>query len=592
MANKIKVLDGLVASKIAAGEVIERPASVVKELLENALDSGATAITLRIKEGGRSLIAVSDNGCGINAEDAPLAILRHATSKIGLEEDLLRVKTLGFRGEALASIAAISRLTITTRTHDSATGARLHVEGGGAPVITPAGCNEGTSVEVRDLFFNTPVRLQFLRSPQTESGRIMDVFKTLALVNPGVRFSVVRDIGRDMILPVCTQSERLMTISALPAEKEGHLMALLSPHLEGYIGTAELSYTTARSLYTYLNGRPIKDRAVGRAVIDGYGRLLERPRYPLVLINLRIPPSDVDVNIHPAKTEVRFKNPGSVYNLVRDAIRKALATEGTGTVASVFYSQPNTSANNALPVMGERAAEPWQGRRGVQAGGAGRTVPLFTRVHDEGVKNPEFLGLRVLGQIWDEFLLAESCVGGDDEDGIFYIIDQHGAEERGAYERIKKSFLRGGLQSQLLLMPERIEASAEESEALRGATERLGRLGFEVAPFGPSAGGGESFIIKSIPQILPPMEAGPMIKALAAEISTEGGSALVEDVLDKALMTIACHSVIRGARSLTTEEGDEVLRGLASMDFAGYCPHGRPVVRRFKRKEIEGFFKR
>lgn len=591
MADRIKVLDGLVASKIAAGEVIERPASVVKELLENALDSGATALTLRIKEGGRALIAVVDNGCGISSHDAPLTILRHATSKIGAEEDLLRIRTLGFRGEALASIAAVSRLAITTREFGAVEGVSLTVEGGGAPLITPAGCNEGTVVEVRELFFNTPVRLKFLRSAATESGRIMEVFKTLALINPAVRFSMKRDAGRDLVLPACTLKERLMTLSGISADKEPQLIPITSPHLEGYIATPELSYATGRSLYTYLNGRPIKDRSVGRAILDGYGRLLPGPRYPLALINLTLPPSDVDLNIHPAKTEVRFKNPGAVYSLVRDAIRKVLAAEASGMTPAVFYGD-GADAEGSASVMRETAGRVWEG-----GGGARRRAPesraggLFTPEYAKDVKNPEFLGLRVLGQVWEEFLLAESA-GGGGEEGIFYVIDQHGAEERGAYERIKKDFYSGGVQSQLLLIPERIEAGAEESEALTGVRESLYRLGFELTPFGPSAGGGQTFLIKSIPQILPPMETGPMIKALAAEISTEGGSALVEDVLEKALMTIACHSVIRGTRRLSTEEAEEVLRGLASMDFAGYCPHGRPVVRRFLRKEIEGFFKR
>ncbi|MFQ5428410.1 MAG: DNA mismatch repair endonuclease MutL, partial [Thermodesulfobacteriota bacterium] len=438
MANKIKVLDGLVASKIAAGEVIERPASVVKELLENALDSGATSIMLRIEAGGRDLIEVIDNGCGISAGDAPLTIMRHATSKIGAEEDLLRVKTLGFRGEALASIAAVSRLTITTRESGATAGARLTVEGGGEAEVTPAGCSEGTSVEVRDLFFNTPVRLKFLRSPGTESGRIMDVFKGLALVNPHVRFSAERDIGRDLILPVCTLKERLSTISALDKEQEAQLTEIVSPHIEGYIGAPEQSYATAKSLYTYLNGRPIKDRAVGRALIDGYGRLLPRPRYPLALINLRLPPADVDVNIHPAKTEVRFKNPGAIYSLVRDAVRKALAEKGTGVSPAPVYYGGGAALEGGRSVTGETGQSYY--RRPAQQSRHG-TIPqgLFTSKGTEDVRNPEFLGLRIIGQVWDEFLLAESFGGGGEggEEPIFYLIDQHGAEERHAFSRLK-----------------------------------------------------------------------------------------------------------------------------------------------------------
>ncbi len=593
MAKRIRVLHSLVASKIAAGEVIERPASVVKELLENAIDSGATTISLSIEAGGRDLIRITDNGCGINAEDAPLTILRHATSKISAEEDLLQVTTLGFRGEALASIAAISRLTIISRECGATEGVRLTVEGGGAPAAVPAGCNEGTSVEVRDLFYNTPVRLKFLRSPQTETGRIMDVFKALALVNPAVRFTVERDIGRDLVLAAATMRERLITLAALTNNKDSALTEIASPHLEGYIGAPELNFTTAKSIHTYLNGRPIKDRAVNRALIDGYGRLLQGRCYPLALINLRIAPSDVDVNIHPAKTEVRFKNPGAVYNLVRDAVRKALAEKCAGVSPAVFYGEHGGSGASGAPMSVMRepgATRAWQGRVGVGGYSERASERLFTADVGADVKNPEFLGLRILGQIWDEFLLAEGCGGA--EESVFYIIDQHGTEERGAFERLKKAFYSTGIERQLLLIPERVETKAEESEALRGALSRLCECGFEITPFGRTAGGGETFIVKSIPQILPPMEVGPLIKALAGDIAAEGGSSVIEELIDGVLMTIACHSVIRGARRLMGQESEEVLKNLSRMDFAGYCPHGRPVVKRISRKEIEGFFKR
>jgi len=587
MSNRIKILDSLVASKIAAGEVIERPASVVKELLENSLDAGASSISVHIREGGRELIRLVDNGCGISSADAPLTILRHATSKIGAEEDLLKIKTLGFRGEAMASIAAISRLTITTREHGATAGVRLIVEGGSEPRLSPAGCAEGTSVEVRDLFFNTPVRLKFLRSAQTEAGRVMDVFKALALINPGVRFSIERDTGRNLILPACELKERIIQLAGL--KKEDELIGISSAHIRGYIGAPEQSHTAAKHLYTYLHGRPIKDRTIIRAVIDGYGRLLPRPRYPLALINLTIPPSDVDVNIHPAKTEVRFKNPGAIYSLVRDAVRKALAERGSGVTPAERYGN-TLGAEAPLPVTNE-TGQGYYERPSQKSWHSIRPMGLFNR--DEGsnsadIQNPEFLGLRITGQVWDEFLIAES--GGDE--AVFYLIDQHGAEERGAYEKIKKAFHSGGVQRQLLLIPERIETDPDESEALTEASGSLDKLGFEITPFGSSPQGGETFIVKSIPHILPAMESAPMIKALAEEIAGEGGSGKIEQVVDKALMTIACHSVIRGARRLTREEGEEVLRKLARMDFAGYCPHGRPVVKKFSRKEVEGFFKR
>jgi len=585
--KRIRVLDGLVASKIAAGEVIERPASVVKELIENSLDAGATSISLKIEKGGRSLIRVQDNGCGISPEDAGLAILRHATSKIREEGDLLRVKTLGFRGEALASIAAVSRLTITTREHGKESGVRLTMEGGGEPRVSPTGCGEGTTVAVRDLFFNTPARLKFLRSPQTESGRIIEVFRTLALANPHVRFSLERDAGRDIFLPAGGQRERL--VSLLGEGRPMDLIPLESTHVEGFIGRPEEARASRRAMYIYLNRRPIRDKTVVKALIDGYGRLIERPGWPRAFINLMIPPSDVDVNIHPAKTEVRFQNTGGVYSLVRGAVQKAIAMTFTGGGGPAKAIYGGTTAHTARPPgVGEAAGPSYAPMPEGQGFDGALGKGLFREAPTGDVRNPEFLGLRVRGQLWDEFLLAESC--GDDR--VFYIIDQHGAEERGAYERLKRDYYTSGLRRQLLLIPERVETTAEEAEALERAMEDLERLGFEVTYFGPSPMGGGTFIIKSIPHILPPRETGALIRALAVDISREGGSARVEERIEKALMTIACHSVIRGARRLTVEEGEEVLKNLSRMDFAGYCPHGRPVVKRLTRREVEAFFKR
>ncbi len=582
----IKVLDSLVASKIAAGEVIERPASVVKELLENSLDAGSTSITLRIEKGGRELIRVQDNGSGIRAGDLSLVILRHATSKIEEEEDLLKIETLGFRGEAMASIAAVSRLTITTRERGADSGVRLTVEGGGEALITPAGSSEGTIVVVEDLFFNTPVRLKFLRSPRTESGRVLHVFRALALVNPGVRFSLERETGQDLHLPASGPKERF--ISLLGREKNRELIPITSSHIEGFIGGPGEALSSPKALHTYLNGRPIRDRTIIRAISDGYGRLIERGQYPVALINLKILPSDVDVNIHPAKTEVRFRNPGAVYSLVRGAVNKALGGRATGVGAG---PRPDYEREYRGAISRHMAGEAGPAYRPggeplppVQEERAG----LFDQRPGREIKNPEFLGLKVRGQVWDEFLLAESRDGG----GVFYIIDQHGAEERGAYERIKRDFYRGGVKRQFLLMPERVESTAEEAEALSGAMEALDKLGFEITPFGSSPEGGETFIIKSVPHILPPRETARLIKTLAVEMASEGGSARVEERIDKALMTIACHSVIRGPRKLSTEEGEELLKNLARMDFAGYCPHGRPVVKRLTRKEVEAFFNR
>ncbi len=603
--NSIRVLDRLVASKIAAGEVIERPASVVKELMENSIDAGATSIAVRIEKGGRDLIRVQDNGCGIRAEDAGLVIERHATSKIKAEEDLLGISTLGFRGEAMASIAAVSRLTITTRARGEELGVRLTMEAGGEPVISPVGCREGTIVVVEDLFFNMPVRLKFLRSPQTEAGRVTEVFRTIALINPGIRFSLEGDRNRGIHLQAQGLRERFLDITA--EGKTPQIMDITSSHIEGFICGPEDAVRSPRGLHTYLNGRPIRDRTVMRALADGYGRLIERGQYPLGLINLKIPPSEVDVNIHPAKTEVRFRNAGAVYSLVRGAVQKALARKFRGGQAVHLYRPGEREGDGpeganlagevasgyghgTLAEEGEGPGPAWEEESGShrKSGQPRGREGLFETEAGKGIRNPEFLGLRITGQIWDEFLLAESS----DNDGLFYIIDQHGAEERGAYERLRRDFFAGRLKRQLLLLPERIETTAEEAEALASAMDRLQGLGFEITPFGPSPDGGETFMLKSVPHILPAQGFSTLLKTLAGEICNSGGSARMEERIDKALMTIACHSVIRGPRRLTREEGMNLLENLARMDFAGYCPHGRPVVKRLTRKEIEAFFKR
>ncbi|MBI1912204.1 MAG: DNA mismatch repair endonuclease MutL [Deltaproteobacteria bacterium] len=584
---KIKILDELLASKIAAGEVVERPASVVKELMENALDAGATSISVHIIEGGKRLIRIVDNGHGISKEDAPLAFYRHATSKISSEDDLYSIRTMGFRGEALSSISSIARVTLKTRRPEDISGTMVVIEGSTTPEVSEDGTPEGTSIEVKDLFFNTPARLKFLRSNESEYGKILDVFKKIALINPDKRFKIIHGSGRALETAPGTLKQRIADLFGIEVIKS--LIEVKSPHLTGFISSPDLTFPTSKGIYTYVNGRAIRDKGVNRAIIDGYGSIIDS-RYPFAVLDLIIPFEDVDVNIHPTKSEVRFKNTRFIYDSVKYAIRGALSTGLLPSKAapSISYSSRPVYGNNlSYPVSQSKESF------------AAETAPFYfdepverrLEFHrdTEEVKNPELLELDTIGQVWGEFLLAQSKANG----GELYLIDQHGAAERSAFERLKKQFMEAKIKRQMLLLPERIETTPEERDSINESMDYLDRLGFEIMPFGPSIKtGGETFLLKSVPDLLSAKSCGTLIRDLAEELSSVGGSSRVEDRIEEALMRIACHSVIRGPRPLTREEGNALIREMVKIDFAGHCPHGRPVIKKFTRSEIEVMFKR
>ncbi|MFQ5464583.1 MAG: DNA mismatch repair endonuclease MutL [Thermodesulfobacteriota bacterium] len=599
--RRIKILDPLVAAKIAAGEVVERPASVVKELVENSLDAGASTVTVTLDEGGRRLVRVADNGRGITAGDAPLAFCRNSTSKVESAWDLERIMTLGFRGEALYSIASVARVALKTRRAGEVSGTSVVVEGGSEPVVSDAGCPEGTSVEVRDLFYNTPARMKFLRSPATEFARCAEVVKGLALASPGVRFRLVRrkPSGAGAVVldaPPATLKERIS--QALGGVRPEDLVEVSTAHIGGFIGRPETTYSNSRSIHLFVNGRAVRDRSLNRAIIDGYGSLIQGPRYPFAVLDVRIPPEEVDVNIHPAKSEVRFAGQRAVFDAVKTAVRGSLAG-GLAVSEWAVRGQVHQAQDPAAGYAGRaRAGVSTGGRRAAPAapppllapaGGAPETARSLV-FEPAGVRNPELGGLKTVGQVWGEFLIAQ----GADDGGVFYIVDQHGAAERCAYEKLRRDYYsRAAPARQMLLLPERIETAAEEAEAVKEALEYLDRFGFEVVPFGPSPNrSGETFMVRSVPELLAGRGFGRLLVDLAVELSTAGGGSALEEAIDSALMTIACHSVIRGPRPMTGEEGDALLARLADIDFAAHCPHGRPVVKKFTRREIENIFKR
>lgn len=597
MSHIIKVLEPEVVSKIAAGEVVDRPASVVKELMENSIDAGAAFISVTIIEGGRQLIKVVDNGCGISRDDAPYVFQRHATSKISNDTDLASIKTFGFRGEALASILAVSKVGLKTRRKEDLVGTAIILEGGAESSIHDDGCPPGTNIEVSDLFFNTPARLKFLKSVDTEFGRIVEVFKAIALVHPQIHFKLIHGSGTVIDAPSGMMLDRIRDIFGV--QFTTNVIAAFSDNIRGYVGNHRAtSYPTSKSLFMYVNGRWVHDRGMMRAIIDAYGTLLERARYPFAVIDVTVPLEDVDVNIHPAKSEVRFKDQKYVYETVKDAVREALNSAIAAREDKAFVppkkgptATAGGSAGDINALYGDLFAKgKAETITSLESASPGSFIPRIAPAPKRDISKVSFSDLGICGQLWGEYLLCEIREYG----GEFYIIDQHAAAERVAYEKLFKQYYSGdGIKVQSLLLAERFDATAEEAAVIREALDYLERLGFHVEPFGPSGrSGGETFLIKTVPDILGDRSNVELIKDLVAELGTFGGSSKVQDAVNSVLMRIACHSVIRGVRALTVEESRALLASLSTVDFAAYCPHGRPVVKMYSRAEIEAMFKR
>jgi DNA mismatch repair protein MutL len=607
--GRIIKMNELLSSKIAAGEVVERPASVVKELMENAIDSDATRISVFINEGGKRLIRVVDNGSGIEREDLALCFERHATSKLTRIEDLETISSMGFRGEALSSVASVSKVTLISRRAGNDTASRIVVEGGKIIEELEEGAPIGTSVAVADLFFNTPARAKFLRTVGTEFARITGQFKKIALAHPEIGFKLHHGSSKVIEAHPGTLAERVAEIfgSAVSNELIEIESGPLNPDIKitGLIGVPALTYPTGKGLLTFINSRPIKDAGLTKAVTLGYGSLLDKGRYPFALIFIDINTALVDVNVHPAKSEVRFSDPGAIFDALRFAINKTLGASGShikehglSNTAHINRGQEHYATTSVGGRTARRANErerAWPKPNRGAAGGITRADEVITEPLDfikpsPDTLTPEFLNMEVIGQIWGEFLICQSF---NAQGNNYYIIDQHGASERARFERLKKEYYASGITSQLLLLPERVETDSGECEALKSALPKLKELGFEIEPFGPSTKkDGETFMIKSVPSIFSSVSARALILELASELLEFSQSGMIEEGTEKILMTIACHSVIRGPRMLSTTEAGGLLKELSKIDFAAHCPHGRPVVKRYSRDDIESLFGR
>jgi len=582
MPGKIQILPHHVAQSIAAGEVIERPASVVKELMENAIDAGSSEIIVELKGGGLQLIRVSDNGEGMDPEDVPIALQRYATSKIQQAEDLYAIETLGFRGEALPSIASVSRMAIKTRVADSIRGAQVVCEGGEIKSISEVGCPVGTDVEVKNIFYNIPVKRKFLKSIRTELHYSLNHFLRLSLSHPTISFKFIHD-DRMLYEHLKTESPVVRIEAILGKEIYEHLQAFefeeQGMKISGFATLPSISKGTADGIYIYVNRRFVRDRLIYKATIQAYRHVIPSGKFPVVILFIAIQPSAVDVNVHPTKAEVKFRDPERVFHAVIGTLSSVLdglpfskkpvfegekkdwASLKTATGPSIFMK--------SYPVMD-----------GWTRGDEGQNVPTVSEAVCPGWKVEGRIPCRILGQLQETYILCE------EEKGLIFI-DQHAAHERILYEKYKNGYETRSISLERFLIPLTMELSTEESFILSSHLEAFESMGFEIDPIGETA-----FAIRSIPSFLGRDSAKEGVKEILDELSVVGREVKGTETLHTILITLACHSAIRGNFTLRREEMEELVEKLYPFNLSTTCPHGRPIFFLFNRDELNKKFKR
>ena len=609
----VRRLDPILIDRIAAGEVVERPASAIKELVENALDAGARRIEVAIEAGGRNLIRVIDDGQGMDRDDLALAVERHATSKLP-NGDLSDIATLGFRGEALPSIASVARLDITTRQRDGeVTAFHIAVDAGRKGAVTPAARPPGTTVEVRDLFAATPARLKFLKSDRAEAQAAADVLRRLAMANPEVRFELSGTPAVRLDCPACAEdgegrltriaqivgSDFLDNALSLDARRQGL-------HIGGFIGLPTFHRATRESQYLFVNGRPVRDKLLSSAIWAGYMDYVPRDRYPVVALFLSCEPQLVDVNVHPAKAEVRFREPnlvrGAVVSAIRDALAAALhraaTTGGTKTQESLAHrslgpaqartwlgrpAPSRTSHTRAWDWRTSPSAPPHGFAESQQAGFGDLGDPASdVRPHEsepEATHATAPLGA-ARAQLHETYIVAQT------QDGIV-IVDQHAAHERIVYERLKQFRAQGGIARQMLLIPAVVELEHDAVALMLEHAETLAGLGLAIESFGPGA-----LAVTEVPAILGDTDVSALVRDLVDVLSDSGGAMPLERRLDHVLATMACHHSVRAGRRMVPDEMNALLRDMERTPGAGQCNHGRPTYVELKLLDIERLFGR
>ncbi len=599
----IRVLPPTVVNRIAAGEVVERPAAAVKELVENAIDAGASRIEVSLREGGRSLISVDDDGCGMGAEELALAVERHATSKLP-DDDLTHIATLGFRGEALPSIGAVGRLAITSRRAGSDSAWTLTVEGGVKGALQPAALGPGTRVELRDLFYATPARLKFLKAARTELDHVEDVINRLAMAHPEIAFTLTDD-ARPVLRLAAATADLLSDAAAARLARLAQVMgrdfadnALVldvvreGVRLTGHIGLPTLNRATSAQQYLFVNGRPVRDRLLHGAVRGAYQDFLARDRHPLVALFLELPAEAVDVNVHPAKAEVRFRDAGLVRGLIVGACKHALAEAGhraatTVATAALGSFRPATAPSSWRP----SAAVP----RGFAETAAAAYAPLDGSPELQGVVAPaaraatpesaygaasEYPLGAARAQLHETYIVAQTA------DGIV-IVDQHAAHERLVYERMKQALAARGIERQALLIPEIVELEGAAAERLVARRDELAELGLALEAFGPGA-----IVVREVPALLGVADVKGLVRDLADELAEFGQALSLKERLEEICGTLACHGSVRAGRLLTAAEMNALLREMEATPHSGQCNHGRPTYVELKLADIERLFGR
>jgi DNA mismatch repair protein MutL len=587
----LRRLPSNLVNQIAAGEVVERPASAVKELVENAIDAGSRRIAVSLKEGGRTFLSVVDDGVGMMREELVLAVERHCTSKLPAD-DLRDIRTLGFRGEALPSIASVSRFTITSRPASADSAWALAIDGGAKGEAKPAAHPAGTRVEVRDLFFATPARLKFLKEPRTESSHVADAMRRLAMAHPEISFRLESEERTLLDLPMAVSLlERLAVIMGrefasnaleIDANREGF-------RLTGFAGLPTLNRPTGQHQYLFVNGRPVRDKLLAGAVRGAYQDFLARDRHPMVALFLEAPTELVDVNVHPAKTEVRFRDAGIVRGLIVGALRTALSAAGhraSTTVADAALGafRPHTGYSTPLPMGGHRSSSIPRGlaEAAMQfmaplAAPSVRAEETVDPVNGNGAHYP--LGV-ARAQLHETYIVAQT------DEGVV-IVDQHAAHERLLHEKLKNQLEAEGVKRQALLLPEVVDVGEDGARRLAQRAPELADMGLVLEPFGLGA-----VVVRETPALLGEADVQGLVRDLADELAEMGDHLSLKEKVEEVCGTLACHTSVRAGRRLTVEEMNALLRQMEATPHSGQCNHGRPTYVELKLSDIERLFGR
>lgn len=618
---RVRQLSDELANQIAAGEVVERPSSVVKELVENAIDAGATSIEVELEEGGANLIRVRDDGCGMDRDDTELAIRRHATSKIRVREDLFAIRSMGFRGEALPSIASVSKFSLVSKPHDVIGGTRILVDGGNLRLVEDFGCPAGTEITVRDLFYNTPARRKFMKTRATEMKHAVEAVQRLAIPRPEVAFALTHngrkvlelpavDHVRDRLFGVLGRDDADELYSCTEAEQDG-------VRASGFAGAPTISRRNSSGIWTFVNGRFIRDSSLLAAVKVAYRGMMERGRQPVAILFVDVPPSAVDVNVHPTKVEVRFHDASAVFRATRRAIVQTLAdtpwvpagTAASGgergggergdysveTAAERVYplSQGPTSQTVGVGGLDDDAAQPLPLRGGESVGAGFKSLaehrPSSDRrppsgwpadVEDDAPAAGYFEGLNFVGQIHGTYLLCSDARG-------LVVVDMHAAHERITFESLRRAWAGRSADVQQLLFPDVLSLDSLRSAVLSEHLEVFQRLGFDIEGLG-----GSDYGLRAVPAILQHANLKSLLLDALDELGEHGESERIEEAIDSVLIRMACHGSLRSGDTIHREEAYELFRQLDRVEFGANCPHGRPVYFQMSVAELESRFSR